>query len=318
MELYNWIPTTCSPDRHPIKVLAGDFEFLNEPKVLIPCSNICNNGWGEIGLVNLTENDFHAIPYRIDITWFSLVENKFYKGDFVLPEQKIRQLFSEGFKNPANDENTTYEFIIAGMAPNGLVAVWAAGHGIVTELCFFQAGETNIEWGKLNDNPSDTRQAYVERKLKLALKDEDILLLKENAELNREWHKYHIRYHWTPICLGNIEPVNLWLFSSNGECEFIRFNTNTPKHSQLRSGMRKLIFRWRGVSGKRFVSYIYFDLQEVMAIFQKLYSYDAEATYQLQIEFNSVSNLVELFLASNTFFYEFVKCNAKIYTETSP
>ena len=78
MEEYKWLPVACAPDIFPAKLLTGRFGFQPGDPVMIPKGNVYNNGWGEIGFANLTENDLHAAPSWMEVCWFSLAENKFY------------------------------------------------------------------------------------------------------------------------------------------------------------------------------------------------------------------------------------------------
>ena len=72
MNKYKWIPTTCAHECYPVKLMGGAFDFnTDEPPVFIPRGNVCNNGWGEIGLINLTETEFFPLPSQFDLNWFA-------------------------------------------------------------------------------------------------------------------------------------------------------------------------------------------------------------------------------------------------------
>lgn len=316
MNQYNWLPTTCAPQYYPVKLLDGAFEFnTDEPAVFIPRGNVCNNGWGEIGLINLTETELFPLPSQFDLTWFSFSEDLFYKGMFDLPKEKTEQLFKTGFKHPDTDEPVTYEYLITGVGPEGFVAVWAAGHGIVKELATYRAGVVKIDWKRFNDDESMTRKEYIQYNLNLALKENDLLWLTKNRKKFELWNKYHERYNWYPMFLGNIQPTNIRINTLNGETEFIKLDEGTAVPKQPRSGMRLFIFRWRNAADKNFISNINFNEQEVLDIFIKFSNFKANDDYILQIELNTDDNTICLFLTNDKFCYEFKNCEIKVYTE---
>jgi len=81
MNQYKWLPTTCAPECYPAKLMNGAFDLsADEPPVFIPRGNVCNNGWGETGLINLTETELFSLPSKFDLTWFSFTEDLFYNG----------------------------------------------------------------------------------------------------------------------------------------------------------------------------------------------------------------------------------------------
>ena len=254
MNQYKWLPTTCAPQCYPVKLMDGAFDFnTEEPVVFIPRGNVCNNGWGEIGLINLTETELFSIPGQFDLTWFSFTENLFYKGIFNLPKEKTEELFALGFKHPDTDEPVTYEYLVTGMGPEGLVCLWAAGHGIVTELASYRAEVVKIEWERFNDNKNITRNEYIEQRIKPLLKEEDLLWLENNRKKFGLWKKYHERYNWVPVFLGNIQPVNIRINTFNGEKEFIRLAEKTLPLNRQRSMMKSIIYRWKNTDNKNFV-----------------------------------------------------------------
>ena len=316
MNQYKWLPTTCAPQCYPVKLMDGAFDFnTDEPVVFIPRGNVCNNGWGEIGLINLTETELFSIPGQFDLTWFSFTENLFYKGIFNLPKEKTEELFALGFKHPDTDEPVTYEYLVTGMGPEGLVCLWAAGHGIVTELASYRAEVVKIEWERFNDNKNITRNEYIEQRIKPLLKEEDLLWLENNRKKFGLWKKYHERYNWVPVFLGNIQPVNIRINTFNGEKEFIRLAEKTLPLNRQRSMMKSIIYRWKNTDNKNFVSTIIFNEQEVLAIFKKYNDFKANDAYKLQIELNPDDNVLRLFLTNDQFFYEFKNCVVKLFSE---
>ncbi len=318
MSQYKWLPTTCAPQCYPVILMDGAFDFnADEASVFIPRGDICNNGWGEIGLINLTETELFSLPSQFDLTWFSFTEDLFYKGSFEMPLEKTAQLFEKGFKHPDTDEQVTYEYLLTGMAPEGFVCLWAAGHGIVTELATFRAKIVKIEWERFNDDESITRSEYIEQLLKPLLKEDDLLWLENNRKKFALWNKYHERYNWMPLLLGNINHTNIRINTFNGEKEFIDLAAGTIPVKVQRSMMKSIIYRWKNIGNKNFVSTITFNEQEVLAIFKKYNEYTTNDEYKLQLELNADDNVLRLFFTNNKFWYEFKNCTIKVFSEKS-
>ncbi|MEO6253862.1 MAG: DUF2931 family protein [Ferruginibacter sp.] len=317
MNQYKWLPTTCAPECYPVKLMNGAFDFsTDEPPVFIPRGNVCNNGWGQIGLINLTETELFSLPSKFDLTWFSFTEDLFYKGRFEIPVEKAEQLFKQGFKHPDTDDQVTYEFLVTGMGPEGFVCLWAAGHGIVTELATFKADVVKIEWEKFND-ANITRSEFREQQLNQLLTPDNLVWLEDNRERPGLWNKYHEKYSWAPMVLGNIQPVHIWFNTFNGEKEFIRLNDKSIFATQQRSLIKSIIYRWKDAGHKNFVSSVFFNEPEVMGIFRKYANFKANDEYKLQLELNTEDNTMRLFFTNNIFWYQFKNCTIKIFTEKS-
>ena len=65
------------------------------------------------------------IPVKMEITWFSYAENKFYSGSFDLDVPRITKLFQEGYLDKFGD-TSYYDFKIA-VLPAGQVLLYLSG-----------------------------------------------------------------------------------------------------------------------------------------------------------------------------------------------
>ena len=317
MEEYKWLPVACAPDIFPAKLLTGRFGFQQGDPVMIPKGNVYNNGWGEIGFANLTENDLHAAPSWMEVCWFSLAENKFYKDRFDLAEYNINRLLSSEIISPADGSKAKYDFLITGFAPGGFVCLWAAGQGLVKEICLLKARETKIEWKEIMSEDVFTQDDFRNQKLKALLTEEQLSELNTNG-IQKAWAKrFHSRYNWNPLFIGEVEPVNVRIQTFNGEREFLLFNNEFKNVPSARGIPRILIYRWFDASGIHWAGYVYFNAEEIMEMFEKLNQFQNESLYRLQIQIDSENNNMKLFLASDKFYYEFKKCICKIYYESA-
>ena len=78
------------------------------------------------GLDVLQRDGFKALPARLELTWYSLTEDRFYAGRFELPVARLAAFFDRGAAAPTGTGRWAFDRIIFGMAPGGDVSVWAS------------------------------------------------------------------------------------------------------------------------------------------------------------------------------------------------
>ena len=149
-----WAPGVCAPKLYPVEVYRGDFYTEND-WLPIPNGGIVNAGWGDNGM-NMGEGSI--IPDGFEITYFSYLENKFYTGKFALPKQRIRELFEKGLIGYRTKKYVTYDAMIVGMAPGGVLVVWMMSRDNQIEIGRYQASETELEWNIFAPTVSESRK----------------------------------------------------------------------------------------------------------------------------------------------------------------
>lgn len=138
---YEWYASGNAPSLYPTELFFGDFVFKNGKRLYIPLSTPFGNVWGRAGGTHILNNNNHPVPVKLDMIYYSFVENKFYSLEAELPQEKIEELLSRTNK----DGEPKYETLVAGMAPYGGVAVWASGGGDVEEIAWLHAKETTVD-----------------------------------------------------------------------------------------------------------------------------------------------------------------------------
>ena len=224
MKKYEWLASDSAPKNFPMKILRGDFLFPDEGGLYIPNGSLLHSGWGNKVSTHVVGSRTKPLPNRMTISFFSYAENIFYEGSFDLPYEKISSLFEKGYFSPKMDRHTTYEEIIAGVAPGGVVAVWLYGNDRRTEVFFGKAHKADIPWERFLDNPEITRESFVRIGLESALKPEALKTLDEEGVPYGLWDRYHIRYNWALNINaenppGLVELVNYY----NGEKGYLSY-----------------------------------------------------------------------------------------------
>lgn len=217
---YEWSADISAPREYPIEVYTGAVGGYFFSQI----GGFRNAGWGNAGSVNSIKA---PLPDRLDMTWLSYVDNKFYTGEWKLPIEKIQQLFDEGFyaKTGEEAEIEPYQFINIGFAPKGIVIVWVAGIGRQVEIARFQADETIID-AKLitEDEKYMFRKDYSQHRLEnshVISKDVREQIKQYGYPPPEVYEQYREKYDWIPkvILPEGSKITSLYIKMCNGEIE---------------------------------------------------------------------------------------------------
>jgi hypothetical protein len=211
-EKFDWDGMACTPAGYPVVVLSPNIFHSNRGKyiTLIPnMSNTAGSDW--TGSANSWSSEPSPAPDHLNIVWYSPTEMKIYEGEFELPQQKIYNLFKEGYMTYGIPIDTkdgketlhweTYTSLTAGLAPKGMVVVWLDGLNKV-EIGRYQAREL----GKAEANEvfkshfklsGDMPETVVEKELiSRRVTPEVQEIIKQDKISCKQWDDYRLRYNW--------------------------------------------------------------------------------------------------------------------------
>ena len=299
----------CAPKLYPVEVYRGDF-YTKDDWLPIPNGGIVEAGWGDNGM-NMSRASI--IPTGFKITYFSYLENKFYTGDFKLPDDRIHYLFKEGFIDYMTKKYETYDAMIVGMAPSGVLVVWMQGYDKQVEIGRFQATETTMDWVTFAGANAFDKPEYIA----------SILGSRPNATSNFEknglmlglWDTYRIKYNWRPKfefpegCVA--ETIRLKM--CNGEYEILWGDTLVKNIFEKRALTYKAHTLWEDESGQKYGAHIDFDESEIFEAYRLIYRNDKEQNAELVIKYNDTRTSLEFYLRSKSEEIEIEKCKVKIY-----
>ena len=215
---YEWSADVSAPKEYPVEVYtgaAGSYFFSQ-------MGGFSNSGWGS----GIGDTEIIApLPDRLDMTWLSYVDNKFYTGDWKLPTEKIQQLFDEGFHSRPGSEKESYDIIKIGLAPKGMVVVWVMGVGHQVEVTRFQAHETTIAPKLITE---DEKYMFRENYSKDRLTNDFVISKDVRQQLGlygypapEVYEAYREKYMWKPkiILPEGSKITSLYIKMCNGEFE---------------------------------------------------------------------------------------------------
>ncbi|MCP4464074.1 MAG: DUF2931 family protein [Planctomycetaceae bacterium] len=259
-----------------MEIVSGSlFYHDGSGSLYVPNRVALHNGWGKGRSSHVVGDDLKPLPNRLSITFFSYTEDQFYRGKFDLPYDKILELFQTGFYSPNEGGQITYDVIVVGVAPGGVVAVWLWGINRRTEVFFGEAEKVEGDWKRIINNPDITREEFIRSEIEEILKTpEAVAELKKNGVPFGRWHRYHQRYHWQPRFNGlvprddRIDIVEYY----NGERDYLDYPLEASIAASTRAVPSKIDFTWNRTG--RLVNDVVirssFDKTEILTAFEKL------------------------------------------------
>lgn len=316
MNTFNWIVTACVPKNYPVKIIGGTLYFSDAGSTYIPPGKVLNNGWGEIGPINLAEDTPQPLPEKIGITWFSYRENKFYECNAALPYDEILATFKKGWLSPITNKIGEFDKIIVGLAPGGDISVWASGDSIVKEMATLEATEVKLNWSEFTDNTKLSRSEYIEKILKDKLGTKEYILSQQTAIPIGKWASYRKIYKCNLQIAVLSDDVNVNLTMFNGEKLYYKPINNLVHFEKDELAVPSEIhLLWTNYADKKYELKLTFDEKAIFKVFNKMNKNNVAEKLRLVIEVNDSAHQVLVFLANDTNYIVIPPVRIKKYSE---
>ncbi|TDW44268.1 DUF2931 family protein [Flavobacterium sp. 270] len=199
IEKFEWSSAVSADECYPMRVINGSFILSDSTSVWIPSREILRGTWGFSNSSYVVGEDNKKVPESMEITWFSYTENKFYTGDFELPQKKIYEIFKKDYGTsfyPDGEEyKKAYNTLEVGIAPLGMITVWMGGSAGYKEIGTYQAHETfDEDWNDFSKNldRKSVMKSYYNDFLPFVQKEID-----DNKISNTYFKNLLKRYHYT-------------------------------------------------------------------------------------------------------------------------
>lgn len=311
-EQFDWAGTMSCPLGYPTEVYKGGLEGNGTFCSLYLGTHGGVRGWGSEG-----RNFGHSkqsLPDRLNVTWLSYAENKFYHIDTEIDFEKMLALFKKGFETKdANGKirHEEYNRIIVGFAPGGVVVIWVSGSGKQVEIGRYQAEKTVIPQSEIAGLDSHDallfQQSEVDRIMSLATM---VPLEVQNANKNKPipfglWDTYRKKYQWKPTFvlqndakLRETRPV--YLAFVNGEFEKI-FSEKFPLQvSEKKTNIKEIGFGWKDQKGQSFSGFGRFNEKSALNAFKEIYGDNPEnITADVEIKINIPNDFFTVMIKGN-------------------
>lgn len=161
IEKFKWLPETGGDITCPVDIVNGSFILSDDDSVWIPNQEYLNGSWGASSGTMAVGDAKKKVPERMKLTWFSYAENKFFSGDFVLPQKTIYDIFKKDYGSTIGMDGVEYKneynTLTISFAPEGMVTLWIDGIGS-KEIGTYQAHETNLDWRSYRSRGADRNE----------------------------------------------------------------------------------------------------------------------------------------------------------------
>ncbi len=292
---YKWNVSACQPEHFPAEIYRGSLHYGKAKGTPVPYGGILKSGWGSNGTTYGDANP-KEVPHQLDIAWMSFRENKFYGGSFELPVAKMEKLFEDGFLDilDKSDKNVKEYFseIIVGVGPGGLVGVWLSGLGQTVQVATFYGEEIEIDFKDFNPSGIMDRDSYVKDEIQgLPLEE---LKKPINYKL---WETYAKMHLWKPVIQGTVfkSAITIENLHYNGNNEYLVKNEAKAVDIKTRPIPKEVRFNWVRKDGKRVLSEIKFNEEEIFQAFEEVITDIENDKAELIFNFNATKD-IDVFL----------------------
>jgi len=198
---FSYKVSVTAPKEYPVEVHLGYLSFGKNFITTVPKDGVENQGW--IAQGSSSGSGGSTIPDFVELTWLSYAEKKFWKLETQLPTDKMLALFRKGFTfvdSRDNDKVThqTYNRIVIGTAPGGVVVIWLDGGLKRVEIGRYQAKEVYVD--KLNFQPvkytDQSQQEFLDTKYEILVSDTVRKKIEKEGIPFGLWDSYRERYNW--------------------------------------------------------------------------------------------------------------------------
>ena len=258
------------------------------------------------------------------MVWLSLKEDCFYRLKTAIDYEKIAKLFKNGYKRRVpNGEirHTTYNTIVVGLAPGGVVVLWAGrGYLKITEIGRYQAEKIALKEPEGLDNH---QRLIFDKEYAKRLLTNNTIIPEDFREANKNkpipfglWDSYRDnQYQWYPtfeIPNGKIGDVDYQYWNGEADTFFFTDFIALEGHKEvfapkeLYRDIRKLplykeiSFTYKAEDGIKYGMKIEFDWEDILATYKKVFGeHPEEAKAHLDIRLNATNTETSICLVGD-------------------
>jgi len=193
--------SVTAPEEYPVEVYLGYLSADKDFITTVPKTGVEKQGWIYYGASGMSGGSI--MPNFLEVTWLSYAEKKFWKLETALPQEKMLALFRKGFTFVDSRDNDkvshqTYNQIIIGTAPGGVVVIWLDGGLKRVEIGRYQAKEVYVD--KLNFQPvkytDQSQQEFLDTKYEILVSDTVRKKIEKEGIPFGLWDSYREKYNW--------------------------------------------------------------------------------------------------------------------------
>ena len=335
-EKFEWNGDATAPVGYPMWIIYPHSFILSDGyEAVIPNATDMEDGWERSARSWSVGESNKAMPDSLKIAWYSLTEDKFYKGNFKMPQEKIYNIFKDGYLIYGIDakrlvcegydkkelHKETFSALTVGLAPKGMVVVWASGQNKI-EIGRFQGKEVpegpeaDILWkqiAELSDRPISVKQSMREFTPEV---QKEVLQGKISS---KKWDDYRIRYPWKIAFNQKLEIYDFYARFFNSEKIGLPPTTDQESYNRIiLENKPKAVPSDLGIFVKTINGIKYWirvnscDEHEIIEVFKKLNQISPNQDITIQININETFTKIDFIIKNDIKEVVFEKCKTKL------
>lgn len=316
---FDWIESISSPLGYPAEIYRGGLlsEDGNYTSLYLGATT---GEWGEGG--GGMRGGVKQLPNRLEAIWISYAEGVVYEINTAIDYDKLLKLFNEGYYVPSKNSDVpeprqeNFDEIIVGLAPGGMVSIWAYGSGRQVEIGRYQSKKTVISEEEISQLDETDKMLFSEDWREEIMQNEAIIPIEIQNQNSRksipfgQWETYSKKYQWElEIHLpDNSKTKEVWNFFYNGEWSDLFGETILERHPNISEELtwnaslkkpipKRINFNW--LLDNRYSAKILFDEKEIFKAFQTITKGNPEEKIKLVIYVNEPKTYANIKLIGN-------------------
>lgn len=300
-EKFKLSASPAAPDGYQMVIFEGDFHRSDGETFPVPSGHRLISGWRGSSISWAVGDERQPAPDSLHLLWYSTVEDKFYEGRFLLPQQRIYSLLKAGYWNTEQQVAETYDELTVLVGPKGLVVVWLAGGKNKVLIGHFRGVPTTSQF------PNETAQEHAAtlREERAALPPAVQQQIAAGTISSKQWDDYLRTYSWQVAFNQPVKLYDYGLDFLNAERTNYPPTRNLAPYAQalLTAGARAVpasmsLFIETEAGHRYEIRVVAFDEAETMAAFEQLHKTAPEAPITLTVELDKPLQRAQLLLQS--------------------
>ncbi len=295
-----------APSLYPADTHYGLLWYGKDEALEIPKRYPYKGDWGKSlsSCILLREN--YPMPYKLNLLWLSIVEEKFYVIEEFLPQRALEDIWKEKII-----EGRPFSHIIIGMAPYGNVALWFYSEQKSKFLAWMYANSVDIPIEEFIPQSSMSLHDYCLRYINSDSKVKGNFI-KNGLPPRNLFDKYmqQFTYRYLPIYEKWCKDACQWIKYEEGEetipeFEYIEESLYDGTHDKLHDdGLlkyhaagkpKKIAVKWH-IKKSEYTAYFWFDETIICEIFEKFYGAHRDTKVDFIIRIDAEQKKYELSL----------------------
>ena len=200
----------CAADGYTATIQGGAFISSDNSALVVPGGHVLDGNWGASGTTWSSGDDMHSAPERLSLTWFAYAEDAFYKGEFLLPQERIHALLKQGSWNIEKQKHVTYNELTVCVLPAGVVVAWLTGGNQVL-VGRYQAQEFVLTAAQFERYYGHVDRALMLQKMRARMPVQVQAEIKAGTISTKRWDEWLRTYPWQ---VEFAQPLTLYRYAA--------------------------------------------------------------------------------------------------------